>query len=213
MPRSADQTRQKILQTAYKLFRRSGFFRVGVDDIAAAAKLTKRTLYYHFKSKDTLLAAVLASQHEAAFAAFQNFGIEVSDDPTHLVDAIFRELAIWSSKPRWAGSGFTRLAMELADLPGHPARSVARQHKAVLEQYIAALLVRANIESPNDRAREIQLLAEGAMVMILIHGDQTYAEAAAAAAKRLLGAQAPRGTSAIPPRRARRQVQSRRSMR
>jgi hypothetical protein len=41
--------------------------------------------------------------------------------------------------------------------------------------------------SPSDRAREIQLLAEGAMVMILIHGDQSYADTAAAATKRLLG--------------------------
>lgn len=192
MPRSADQTRQKILQAAYKLFRRSGFFRVGVDEIAAAARLTKRTLYYHFKSKDALLAAVLASQHEQAFAAFQNFGIEVSDDPEKLVDALFRELAIWSAKPGWAGSGFTRLAMELGDLPGHPARSVARQHKAVLENYIADLLARAKIKSPGDRAREIQLLTEGAMVMILIHGDRSYAETAAAAAKRLLREKAPR---------------------
>jgi len=186
MPRSVDQTRQKILQAAYKLFRRSGFFRVGVDEIAAAAKLTKRTLYYHFKSKDALLAAVLASQHEQAFAAFQNFGVEFSDDPEELIDAIFRELALWSAKPGWAGSGFTRLAMELADLPGHPARSVAKQHKAVLENYIRDLLARAKVEAPADRAREIQLLTEGAMVMILIHGDRSYAEAGAKAAKRLL---------------------------
>src|SRR5262245_52989869 len=153
MPRSADQTRQRILQTAYKLFRRSGFFRVGVDEIANAARIAKRTLYYHFKSKDALLTAVLASQHEQTFAAFQNFGIEVSGDPEQFVDALFRELSIWSAKPRWAGSGFTRLAMELADLPGHPARSVARQHKARLEKHIADLLARANVRSPGDRAR------------------------------------------------------------
>ncbi|MFO0992456.1 MAG: TetR/AcrR family transcriptional regulator [Hyphomicrobiales bacterium] len=187
MPRSADQTRQRILQTAYKLFRRSGFFRVAVDEIADASGITKRTLYYHFKSKDTLLAAVLASQHDQTFAAFQNFGIEMSGSPEQIVDALFHELAIWSTKPRWAGSGFTRLAMELADLPGHPARSIARQHKAVLEKYIADLLARSSVKSPTDRAREIVLLAEGAMVMILIHGDRTYAEVAAAAAKRLLG--------------------------
>lgn len=206
MPRSADQTRQRILQAAYKLFRRSGFFRVGIDEIADASGITKRTLYYHFKSKDTLLAAVLASQHEQTFAAFQNFGIEMSGSREQIVDALFRELAIWSAKPRWAGSGFTRLAMELADLPGHPARSIARQHKAVLEKYIADFLAKANVKSPNDRAREIVLLAEGAMVMILIHGDRTYAEAAAAAAKRLLGTQAPRGALANPPRRGRRHV-------
>ncbi|MBL8894955.1 MAG: TetR/AcrR family transcriptional regulator [Rhizobiales bacterium] len=190
MPRSADHTRQKILQTAYRLFRRSGFFRVGVDEIAAAAGLTKRTLYYHFKSKDALLAAVLESQHEQTFAAFQTFGIEISGDPGQLVDALFRELAAWSARPRWAGSGFTRLAIELADLPGHPARSVAKQHKAVLERHIAELLAKADVASPRERAREIQLLAEGAMVMILIHGDRSYADAAAAAAKRLLGGEA-----------------------
>jgi hypothetical protein len=32
-----------------------------------------------------------------------------------------------SSTPRWSGSGFTRLVVELADLPGHPARAIARR--------------------------------------------------------------------------------------
>jgi hypothetical protein len=94
--------------------------------------------------------------------------------------------------------------MELGDLPGHPARSVARQHKVVLESYIASLLAKANVVSPRDRAREIQLLTEGAMVMILIHGDRSYADAAAAAAKRLLGAQESRAPTARQPQRARR---------
>ncbi|TIT25823.1 MAG: helix-turn-helix transcriptional regulator, partial [Mesorhizobium sp.] len=71
MPRSSDQTRPAILQAAYKLFRRRGFFRVGMDEIAVAAGVTKKTLYYHFDSKDALLTAVLASQHERAFAEFQ----------------------------------------------------------------------------------------------------------------------------------------------
>jgi AcrR family transcriptional regulator len=190
------------LQAAYKLFRRRGFFRVGVDEIAAATGITKRTIYYHFKSKDALLAAVLASQHEQTFAQFQTFGIELSGRPEEIVDTFFRALATWSATPRWAGSGFTRLAIELADLPGHPARSIARRHKAVLEEYLAELLEKANVTSPRDRAREIQLLAEGAMVMILIHGDRTYTEAAAGAAKRLLTENAPRLTSAAQPRHA-----------
>jgi AcrR family transcriptional regulator len=40
-----------------------------MDDIAGAAALTKRTLYYHFKSKDTLLADVLEAQHALALEA------------------------------------------------------------------------------------------------------------------------------------------------
>ena len=195
MPRFADQTRQRILQAAYKLFRRRGFFRVGVDEIAAAAGITKRTLYYHFKSKDALLAAVLASQHERTFAAFQTFGVELSGRPEQIVDALFRELATWSAKPQWAGSGFTRLVIELADLSGHPARSIARQHKAALEKHLAELLATAGVMSPHERARELLLLTEGAMVMILIHNDRRYADAAAAAAKRLVSRTRRRGSN------------------
>lgn len=186
MPRASEETRSEILQAAYKLFRRRGFFRVGMDQIADAAGVTKRTLYYHFDSKDALLTAVLASQHERSFADFQNYGIDLSGGADALIDKLFEGLVKWSSKPRWAGSGFTRLAIELADLSGHPARSIAREHKALLEQHLETLLAEANVPSPKERARELFLLIEGAMVMILIHGDRGYCIAAADAAKRLI---------------------------
>lgn len=35
------------------------------------------------------------------------------------------------------GVGITRLAIELAHLSGHPARSMARQHKALMEKHLA----------------------------------------------------------------------------
>ena len=44
LPRCADQTRKRIVEGAYKLFRRRGYGRVTMDDIAAEAKVTKRTL-------------------------------------------------------------------------------------------------------------------------------------------------------------------------
>ena len=47
-----------------------------------------------------------------------------------MIDGLFSELAVWADKARWAGSGFTRLAIELADLPGHPARLIARRHES-----------------------------------------------------------------------------------
>lgn len=71
MPRSAEYTRKRILDAAYVLFRRKGYTRVCMDDIAAAPAVTKRSLYYHFESKDQLLTAVLEAQHHLAFTAFQ----------------------------------------------------------------------------------------------------------------------------------------------
>ena len=134
MPRSADQTRKRILEGAYRLFRRQGYSRATMDDIAAEARLTKRTLYHHFNSKDQLLANVLDAQHHLALQAFRSFGDRLSGSAEAIVQGMFRELAVWADRPRWAGSGFTRLVIELADLPGHPARLIARRHKAQLER-------------------------------------------------------------------------------
>jgi AcrR family transcriptional regulator len=186
MPRSSEHTRQRILDASYALFRRSGYARVSMDEIAAATSVTKRTLYYHFESKDALLATVLETQHRLALAAFRTFGDRLSGRPEAMIDTLFRELAVWSDKPRWAGSGFTRLVIELADLPGHPARTIARRHKAMLEAHFAEMLAKAGVERPRDTAREIWLLSEGAISLILVHRDRSYAAAAAQAAKKLL---------------------------
>jgi AcrR family transcriptional regulator len=186
MAKAEKSTRDLIVAAAEKLFYAEGIRAVSVDAVAEAAGVTKRTLYYHFDSKDALLTAVLASQHERAFGAFQTYGIDLSGGPEQLIDKLFGGLARWSAKPRWAGSGFTRLAIELADLSGHPARSMAHQHKALMEQQLATLLAKANVAAPRERARELVLLVEGAMVMLLIHGDRDYCTAAVEAAKRLV---------------------------
>lgn len=50
-------TRERLLAAAGKLFRAEGIRAVSVDAVAEKAKVTKRTLYYHFRSKDDLIAA------------------------------------------------------------------------------------------------------------------------------------------------------------
>jgi AcrR family transcriptional regulator len=186
VPRSPIATRKNILDAAYRLFRRRGYSRVSMDEIARASKLTKKALYYHFKSKDALLAAVLEAQSELALAAFRTFGDKLNGSPVAIADALFADLKVWSDTPRWAGSGFTRLVIELADLPGHPARAIARRHKALLEAQFAELLRRSGAAAAEETAREIWLLSEGAISMILVHGDRAYAAAAAAAARKLI---------------------------
>ena len=177
-------TRQRIIDAAYGLFYRGGFARTGVDDIAAAAGVTKRTLYYHFASKDALVAAVLEIQDELALAQIQGWAQHVTGNPSEAVDNLFNEFAAWARKPRWRGSGFTRAAMEFAHLPGHPARVAARRHKARIEGWLADRLAIGD-RSPQ-LARQIILLLEGCHSLILIHGDPSYADAAAEAARLLV---------------------------
>ena len=187
MPRSAEVTRKRILDAAYVEFRRKGFARIGVDEIALAARVTKRTLYYHFESKDALLAAVLERQHELAILTWDSFASDLARTPRKMIAKMFDDLFQWTSRPRWAGSGFSRVAMELADLPGHPARAVAKHHKALIENRLAEALAVGRIPSPQRRAREIWLITEGAMMCVLLHGDTQYVEVAKRAALELLG--------------------------
>jgi AcrR family transcriptional regulator len=186
MPRPAGPTRQRILDAAYRLFRQRGFGRVSMDEIAAAARLTKRTLYHHFRSKDDLLADVLRAQDALALQAFQTFGDKLSGSAEAIVVGLFRDLAVWADRPRFLGSGFTRLVIELADLPGHPARAIARRHKAKLENCLADLLAESGIVRAKELARAVWLLSEGAISLILVHGDRGYAAAASDAAMTLV---------------------------
>ncbi len=186
MPRDGAETRRRILATSYELFYRKGYYRISVDDIAAVVGVTKRTLYYHFKSKDALLAAVLEFHQALALERIRHWGNRLTGTAEQTIDALFADIARWSAKPGWTGAGFTRLAMELADMPGHPARAVARRHKAAVEAWFAGLLGKLGVASPMERARELSLLVEGATSLILIHGDRRYAAAAAQAAKKLV---------------------------
>src|SRR5260221_3084489 len=54
--------KERILETADKLFYLRGIRAVGVDTIAAEIGISKRTLYNHFPSKDELIAAYLAGR-------------------------------------------------------------------------------------------------------------------------------------------------------
>lgn len=187
MRKKSDQTRRRITAAAYESFWRAGFMRTSVDGIAERAGVTKRTLYSHFRSKDDLLAAVLLRYNELALERLQRIGERMPADRDGLIDSFFSQLGRWASTtPRWSGSGFTRLAVELGDLPGHPARAIARRAKATTEAWLAGLLAGAGVPRSRARAREVMLLMEGAMALVLIHGDRTYIDAAARVARQLV---------------------------
>ncbi|WP_211911884.1 TetR/AcrR family transcriptional regulator [Tardiphaga alba] len=181
------ETEARIVEAAYECFWRSGFARTSVDGIAERAKVTKRTIYGYFRSKDDLLAAVLTHYRELAAERLKRIGDRMPADRDGLIDSYFGQLMGWASTtPRWSGSGFTRLVVELADLPGHPARAIAKRAKAETEAWLARKLANAGVPKPQLRAREIALLTEGAMSLTLIHGGRAYIEAAAQAAKHLV---------------------------
>lgn len=179
-------TKERILKSAYNLFYREGFSRVSVDAIAAHAKLTKRTVYYHFKSKDDIVAAALDDLHQHLMPQMRKWVGTDATGSTEMIRNLFAELQAWTDRKPWLGSGFSRIAAELADLPGHPARHAARTHKESVENWLADMLASGGQDDPARCARQIMIIIEGAMSLSLIHGNTEYIRTAGMAAETLL---------------------------
>jgi hypothetical protein len=87
--------------------------------------------------------------------------------PARTIEDLFRELTARVERPGWKGSGITRLAMELADLPGHPARAAVSRHKAAVESWLAHSQTRRRQTAPTRRTNDVA--HRGFHSLILIH--------------------------------------------
>ena len=68
-PGDASAARERILQTAFRLFYAHGVRGVGVDTVIAEAGVAKATLYKHFPRKDDLVLAYLDEVDESGAAS------------------------------------------------------------------------------------------------------------------------------------------------
>lgn len=57
--RDKEQTRERILDAAEKLFAEKGFYETAMDEIVQAAQISKGGVYFHFPSKEKLFFALL----------------------------------------------------------------------------------------------------------------------------------------------------------
>ncbi|GAB5470930.1 MAG: TetR/AcrR family transcriptional regulator [Rhodospirillales bacterium] len=179
-------TKDRILAAANRLFYSEGIRAVSVDAIADKAGVTKRTLYYHFKSKDELIAGYLAARDQPSLAAFADWYDAAQGTAADRTFAMFDRLAQNARHPKWKGCGFLRTVAELANMPGHPAVAVGAAHKKKFETWLTARYQEAGAVSPSELGRSVALLMEGAFSSMLIHREAAYAEAAGRTAQRLV---------------------------
>jgi AcrR family transcriptional regulator len=186
MPQNSDQTRDRIVAAAARLFYDEGIRAASVDAIAEKAGVTKKTLYYHFRSKDELIAAYLESRDQPTLSLYARWFEQTPGSAADKVRGLFAELARATDTMKWKGCGFLRTTAELASTPGHPALKAGAAHKKRFEAWLAETLAREGVGNAKNVARSIVVLLDGAASVMLVHRDPAYVEAAGAVAATLI---------------------------
>ena len=179
--------RDHIVEVAIKLFCEHGFHATGVDRIMREAKVSKKTLYNHFRSKDELILAAL-QQHDSVFR--NNFVKDVeqlSDTPEGQLIAIFDAAENWFSDQNFFGCMFVNVVGEYSDA-NSPMRDVSKSFKKMVWRYIHDLCTKAGVTEPETMANQLALLFEGAIVTAQISGTAGSAATAKNVASQLLAA-------------------------
>jgi AcrR family transcriptional regulator len=178
MPPNADLTRERIIAAAARLFYNEGIRAASVDAVAEKAGVTKKTLYYHFRSKDELIAAYLESRDQPTLELYARWFEATEGSTADKIRGLFAEFARSADTARWKGCGFLRTTAELANTPGHPALKAGAAHKKRFEAWLAKTLTNEGVGDAAAIARRIVILLDGAATVMLIHRDPAYIEAA-----------------------------------
>jgi AcrR family transcriptional regulator len=154
--------RTRILSAAAELFLRHGIAGVSVEAIAKAAATAKPTLYYHFASKDELVAEYLRESAKRLDACWAKIGPYGSASAPVQLGTWLAEMADGLVNG-WA----CRLANAAAELKekSHPAQRVIRAYRALQRIRLTRLCRAAGLRRPSMLADALLLLFDGACIM------------------------------------------------
>lgn len=167
MPQTAPtSSRDRLLLAAAELFLRHGFGPVGLDRIIDAVGVTKTTFYKHFPSKDDLIIAVLAHQHEIEMQALaEDVVMRAGADPAAQILAMFDVFHEWFSEEAFRGCMFLNAATEFP-LPTDPIHLAAIAHGQGLQAFVQEKAIAAGLapDAAATLAAQIVMLISGAVV-------------------------------------------------
>jgi TetR/AcrR family transcriptional regulator len=100
--RSADDTRERIIDAAQVIFARDGFTGAKMQEIADRVGIQRPSLFYHFKNKEALFVAA----HEQVFAKIEPVfreSLAPDGDPFARLDRVSRAvMAVMAEEPDFA---------------------------------------------------------------------------------------------------------------
>jgi AcrR family transcriptional regulator len=169
--------KERILETADRLFYLQGIRAVGVDTISAEIGISKRTLYNHFPSKDALIAAYLERRFTRAPAS--------DKPPVEQILGTFDRLERGFASKGFRGCPFVNAVAELG-AEVQSVKKIAIAFKESRRLWFRDLLMQLEVADAEGLATQLTLLVDGSIAQDLVRNDPSMARAAKAAARVLL---------------------------
>lgn len=160
--------KERLFQTAARLFYQHGYRAVGVDTIAAESGIGKMTLYRHFPSKDDLIVAFLRDSDEKFWEYFEQ-SISGAQTAREKLLAFFAALQNYVTSPACYGCPFINVATEFPDM-AHAGHQVALEHKQSVRARFNQLSEEAGAHQPQALANALLMLMDGAYMAARMFG-------------------------------------------
>jgi len=174
--------RERILAAASRLFAAQGIAATGMEQIAAQAPVSKRTLYAHFRTRDELAIAHLQALASSG-ATMEGALLRTDIGPRERILLLFDPPP--ADTPAVRGCPFIDAAAEFPD-PDHPVHAYAREQKLRMVRLVAELVAELGHRDPEALAEQLVTLADGAASRAMVLNRPDYGRHGRAAAQALL---------------------------
>ena len=161
--------RDRVLAVASELFYADGIRAVGVERVIEEAGVAKATLYFHFKSKDDLVAAYLRDRSDAWRSHVTRELARRGRTAEESILAVFDLLEEYCSDSCYRGCPFINAA---AEYPGHATiAEVTSAHRDWIRELFTDLASDAGFSRSRRLGRALSQLYDGMMVAAQLDGD------------------------------------------
>ncbi|RYZ19981.1 MAG: TetR/AcrR family transcriptional regulator [Chitinophagaceae bacterium] len=169
----ARETRQKILNSADRLFYERGFEATSLADIADDVRISRGNFYYHFKTKDEILEAVIAQRAANTRAVLDSWELSAAS-PADAVRNFARMLIMNQTKIIAFGCPVGTLCNELAKLD-HPAKMDAVGLFTLFRTWLARQFIKLGHEAEADAlALHLLMRSQGVAALATAFRDADF---------------------------------------
>ena len=168
--------RAQIIEAADELFYRNGYAHTSFADIANAVKISRGNFYYHFKTKDEILADVIVRRlqnTQMMLDKWQNEGTS----PTQRIECFIKILIANQSKIKLYGCPVGSLTTEMAKLD-HPMGKEAGKVFQLFQIWLAKQFRElGHIQDAQQLALHLLARSQGIATLYNAYGDDDFLHA------------------------------------